>query len=151
MPSKPHDPSYRDGSKDVPLLNVKPLRDNRSGTERRRATPVAAHAHCPLHATGAIDPNEARRTGLMWVGEHLVWHVHYYKVGRNQIPCRASGIAICNPDAQPTDGMMRMVQTQRAIKAGIDPMRKAQCEHETDYDKSLRSAPEANRARDGEA
>jgi hypothetical protein len=98
------------------------LRDKGSLAPQGKAAPTAAHAFCPCHT-------DERRTGLIYSGEHLMWRVHYVKLGRSAVPCRASGVVICHPDGRPTDGVMRIpLDKHRATDDnGIRP---ARCRHE---------------------
>jgi len=108
---------------DVPLFSGKKLE---RGTEKRKPPPTAAWALCPLHVTDE-SADTAKRTGLVHVGEHLVWKVHYVRLAKSSIPCRASGSALCI--VEPKDKLMRIYlpHDQRSTDTG---MRHGLCPHE---------------------
>jgi hypothetical protein len=57
--------------------------------ERRQSQRSVAFAICPKHQ--AVKP-----TGLVRVGEHLVWREHHYVTwAGTRRPCPASGVAVC--------------------------------------------------------
>jgi hypothetical protein len=117
--------SYGDGSQDVPLFALSKRQAQVRGVgERIKRPPTAAWAVCPQHAS----PDKVRGTGMAHTGEHLVWIAHYVKVGRSSVPCRASGVAICHPDAGPVGATMRVwvSATMRDVDNGQRP---AACPH----------------------
>jgi len=128
MPRKAIDPHYLDGSTDVPLFRMPKDTANR-GTEKRKKAPTAAHGLCPMHVNGD------KRTGLVYAGEHLVWIVHFKRIGNASIQCQSSGVAIC--ECQPTDGQMRIVMKPGQDKAD-NGMRDAKCPHTIKSDRLVR-------------
>jgi hypothetical protein len=118
---------YEDGSLDVPLPLPLPKTVKKSvtaGVERLRKPITVAWALCPLHAHGE------RGTGLVRGAAHLIWITHYITIGKAAVPCRASGLALC--DARPVKPVMRIKLT--AKQASTDNgQRRAQCPHEYVY------------------
>jgi len=112
--------------KDIPLFSDKGL--GRKGKERVKPAKTVAWALCPMHLTDTVGialTDSSRRTGLVRVGEHLVWKIHYIRLGRSSIPCRSGGSSLCV--VEPVDGKMKIflphdrTSKDTGIRRGVCP------------------------------
>ena len=74
------------------MFDAEPLREQKP---RRPASQRSIkQGHCPMCLRGA--------TGLIRMGVHLVWRPHTYRTwGGTQMPCAASGVAVCVAPERP--------------------------------------------------
>lgn len=121
------------GPADVPLPMKIPRNSGPSSArdaENTKADTVFAYGNCPGH-------RDDKRTGLLLQSSHLVWRNHDVMVGlpgkEKRIPCRTSGVALCNDGALPLGGVITLNQNPKQRES--DPMhgvRKARCLHKSE-------------------
>jgi hypothetical protein len=116
------DEMYGDGSREMKLPFTIPKAAHVHTEEKQKSSPIIAYALCPMHHEG-----EQKRTGLQRQGTHVVFRDHRYKVGRQMLTCRASGVALCV--APPTDGLMWLAFKSRRDESD-DGKRVGRCPHE---------------------
>jgi hypothetical protein len=115
------DPSYGDGSRDQHLPFAMP-RVKHATEERQKSAPIIGYALCPMHHDAT-----AKRTGLQRIGIHIAFRDHKYRMGRQTIYCRASGVALCV--APPNDGVMVLAFKSRHDESD-DGIRPGRCPHD---------------------
>jgi hypothetical protein len=116
------DHMYGDGSRDVPLpFRVPKAKHATEG--RQKSSPIIAYAQCPHHHEA-----DSKRTGLQWIGTHIVFRDHRYRIGRSMVVCRASGVALCV--APPKDGIL-VVALARRRDVDDNGERPGRCPHES--------------------